>query len=305
MTFELGINNCFAVKRWPAPDEWAQIVSDELGLDLVQHSFDLVDFSADDEALEHDARSVHAACHRAAVSLHSTFTGLVAYSSSLLLAPDPAARSRAVDWYRRVINYTASAGATVTGGHLGSLSVRDSLDPARAAERWGQLGESLEVLRRAARQSGLRTLLVENMACAREPSTLAQIPPLLSDPDERRAGVALCLDVGHQCVPGTSSEDRDPYAWLRLLGGRSAVVHLQQSDELADHHWPFTASYNAAGRIQAPRVLESLGRARPALIIEVIPPFEAGDAQVLEELRESVAYWRAAIAEHAGAGADR
>ena len=41
--FRLGINTCFAVKRWPLPEEWARIVRDELGLDLVQHSFDVVD----------------------------------------------------------------------------------------------------------------------------------------------------------------------------------------------------------------------------------------------------------------------
>src|SRR5262249_35376296 len=42
--FRLGINTCFAVKRWPQPADWAAIARDELGLDLVQHSLDLVDF---------------------------------------------------------------------------------------------------------------------------------------------------------------------------------------------------------------------------------------------------------------------
>lgn len=43
--FRLGINNCFAVKRWPEPERWAAIVRERLGLDLVQHSFDLVDLT--------------------------------------------------------------------------------------------------------------------------------------------------------------------------------------------------------------------------------------------------------------------
>ena len=46
MTFELGINTCFAVKRWPQPERWARLVRDELRLDLVQHSLDLVDLDA-------------------------------------------------------------------------------------------------------------------------------------------------------------------------------------------------------------------------------------------------------------------
>jgi D-erythrulose 1-phosphate 3-epimerase len=39
----LGINLSFAVKRWPEPEAWSAFVRDELGLDLVQFSFDLLD----------------------------------------------------------------------------------------------------------------------------------------------------------------------------------------------------------------------------------------------------------------------
>ena len=45
-SYQLGINTCFAVKRWPQPERWARLVRDELRLDLVQHSLDLVDLDA-------------------------------------------------------------------------------------------------------------------------------------------------------------------------------------------------------------------------------------------------------------------
>ena len=54
--YRLGINTCFAVKRWPRPEEWARIAADELGLDLVQHSLDLVDLDAGDSALAAQGR---------------------------------------------------------------------------------------------------------------------------------------------------------------------------------------------------------------------------------------------------------
>ena len=41
--FTLGMNTCFAVKRWPEPEEWARIVAEEFGLKSVQFSFDLMD----------------------------------------------------------------------------------------------------------------------------------------------------------------------------------------------------------------------------------------------------------------------
>jgi len=41
--FRLGVSNCFAVKRWPMPRNWAEICSKELALNLVQFSFDVPD----------------------------------------------------------------------------------------------------------------------------------------------------------------------------------------------------------------------------------------------------------------------
>ena len=63
---------------------------DELGLDLVQHSLDLVDLDAPAGEVTGQADRVRAACAAAGLTLHSTFTGLAAYSSNLLLHPDPA-----------------------------------------------------------------------------------------------------------------------------------------------------------------------------------------------------------------------
>ena len=77
------------------------------------------------------------------------------------------------------------------------------------------------------------------------------------------------------------------------------MVQLQQSDAGGDHHWPFTAAANAAGRIDADRLLDALeasGAAEVALILEVIPPVEQDDDGVVAEMRESVAHWREALA---------
>jgi HAD superfamily hydrolase (TIGR01509 family) len=301
-TYRLGINTCFAVKRWPQPGRWAQLVRDELGLDLVQHSLDLVDFDAASADVRDQAFQLQAACADKGLTLHSTFTGLAAYSSNLLLHPDWSARDRARDWYRQVIRFTAEAGAGSTGGHLGAFSVDDWHDPGRQEQLWEELDESLAELAAYARAQGLSYLMAENLAAAREPSTMAMISSLLTNGDRAHVPVKLCLDVGHQCVPGTEGEDRNPYAWLERLGARAPVVQLQQSDGVADHHWPFTAQTNAVGIIEARRVLAALdrsGAAEVALILEIIPPFEQDDDQVRKDLRESVAYWQTALDEHA------
>ncbi|KKK75953.1 hypothetical protein LCGC14_2868580, partial [marine sediment metagenome] len=39
----LGVNNCFAIGRYPEPEEWLGVVKSELGLEHVQFSFDMLD----------------------------------------------------------------------------------------------------------------------------------------------------------------------------------------------------------------------------------------------------------------------
>jgi sugar phosphate isomerase/epimerase len=299
MRLRLGINTCFAVKRWPRPEDWAPVVRDRLNLRLVQHSLDLVDLAASPQRREAQGQALRAVAADHGLELHSTFTGLAAYSANMLLAPDSADREAAMAWYRAAIALTGQIGGRATGGHVGCFSVHDWRDPSRRAELWGALRASLAELASDARGAGLENLLVENLAVAREPSTMAMIGELLADGDGGRVPIRLCLDVGHMCVPGTSGPDRNPYAWLRALGRSAPVVQLQQSDAEGDHHWPFTERYNAVGRISADAVIDALGEGgveESALVLEVIPPFEQEDESVLDDLTASVEYWREALA---------
>jgi sugar phosphate isomerase/epimerase len=293
MELRLGINTCFAVKRWPRVADWGPVVRDRLGLRLVQHSFDLVDREADDPVV------LRAAIEAAGLDATSTFTGLAAYSTNQLLHPSADAREAAEAWFEWAVCFTADIGAAATGGHVGAFSVPDWEDPRSRAARWEDLRGSLDRLAATARRAGLDMLVVENLAAAREPSTMAMIRDLVTDGDDARVPVRLCLDVGHMCVPGTEGADRDPYAWLRLMAPLTGQVQLQQSDADGDHHWPFTAARNRDGRIDADRVIDALGAGgtgRMDLLLEVIPAFEQADAEVLDDLEASVDHWREALA---------
>jgi sugar phosphate isomerase/epimerase len=213
MRARLGINNCFAVKRWPQPDDWAQIVREELGLDIVELSLDLIEDIDSLAAREVTADQIRSALSRHGLRAETMFTGLAAYSLNLLMHPDEARRRAAADWYLRFVDLAARVGARGAGGHVGAMSAPDWLDPARRAERW----------------SG-----------------------------------------------------------------------LQQSDGLADRHWPFTPENNEAGRIDPGRVLDALadaGAEDVLLVLEVIPAFEQDDEQVLADLRTSARQWVVALTE--------
>lgn len=305
MKLNLGINTCFALKRWPRPADWASVVRNDLGLDLVELSLDLVEgidtFGGSRDAVERQ----RAALDANGLQAHATFTGLAAYSLDLLMHPDQARREAALQWYRTIIDLTAALGARATGGHLGAMSVPDSSDPERRAERWDGMQRDLEAIAAHASAAGLEYLLVENMVSVREPSTMARIEDLLTDGDAEHAPWRLCLDVGHHCVPGTEGAERDPYAWLQRFGSRLVEVQLQQTDGMADHHWAFTEEHNAGGLIEPAKVLDTLeaaGAGTVDLIFEIIPGFEEADDAVLADLVHSVDLWRDAIAARGGEG---
>jgi sugar phosphate isomerase/epimerase len=299
--FTLGINNCFAVKRWPEPERWAAIIRERLGLNLVQHCLDLADMSGSREQRKQDAARVSEACLDFGLSMHSTFTGLGVYTSNMLLDPHPSRRASAEAWYRRAIEYSSAAGAQGIGGHVGAYSATDWEDPRRKREMLTKLRSALRRLTAFAHRSGLKVVFVENLPLAREPSTMDALKRFASPADDAHVPVELCLDVGHMCVPGATGPESDPYAWLRELGRLAPLVHLQQSEADSDRHWPFTRETNRVGRVEAMRVLDSLdesGATAVALVLEVVPPFLKSDAQVLDELAESVSYWQDALAAH-------
>lgn len=294
---QLGINTCFAVKRWPRPADWAPIVRDTLGLDLVQVSLDLVDLTQGDESMARDIDEHLEAADRYGIRIHSVFTGVAGYSTNLLLHPSERERDAAERWYERAIDFTARLGGESVGGHVGAYSVPDWADATRRSMLWEELKGRLDRLASVARSRGLQGFLIENLAARREPSTMADIESLITAGDEEHVPLQLCLDVGHMCVPETEGEERDPYAWLRRLGGRAAVIQIQQGDALGDRHWPFTAEHDEIGRIIPSAVLETLGHASEApLVFEIIPAFEAPDDATIADLVASVQRWREALA---------
>ncbi len=236
------------------------------------------------------------AADRHGIRIHSVFTGVAGYSTNLLLHPSERERDAAERWYERAIEFAARLGAESVGGHIGAYSVPDWADVARRSTLWEELRVRLDRLASVARSRGLQGFLIENLAARREPSTMADIESLITDGDEEHVPLQLCLDVGHMCVPETEGEERDPYAWLRRLGGRAAVIQIQQGDALGDRHGPFTAEHDQVGRIVPSAVPQTLGHAMAApLVFEIIPAFEAPDDATIADLVESVQRWREAL----------
>jgi sugar phosphate isomerase/epimerase len=287
----LGINTCFAVKRWPEPEQWLDIIRQDLDLDCCQFSLDLVDPLLDFETLAAERN----------VLLHSTFTGLAAYSWSQLLHPGEQMRTAALRWYERAIDFTTQLGAWGMGGHIGAFSVRDANEAERRSALLAEMTRRLNYLARYAAVKGLRFLLFENMAVEREYGhSIEEARALASLVTSEDVPLVLCLDVGHPCALHTGTASDDYLAWLEQPWPHAPVIHLQQTDRGSDHHWPFIEAYNSAGLIRPADVIAAIQQWDASdiyLFLEPIHPFEADDASVLQDLRESARYWKEAIAQ--------
>lgn len=298
-TITLGINNCFAVKRWTRPEQWAHILTNELGLGAAQFSLDLLPLSFGPEpALDHAAEVKQTAADFG-ISINSVFTGLGAYGSSLLLSDSRAERDAAENWYRQIISLTSAMGATGAGGHLGAFTVPSFRDPERHQQLWSDLVRRLDQLATHADQEGLQYLLFENLAVDREPGySIPEAHQLEADLAGTAVPWRLCLDLGHPAALRTGPPSDQPVAWIAEQWSRPPVIQLQQSPRGGDHHGAFTAANNADGLVRREEVLPALLEwdvPEIELYLEVIPAHEADDDQVLRDLVESVAYWREGI----------
>jgi len=296
----LGVDNCFATKRWPEPELWLGIVAHDLGLSLVQYSLDHVDpVLASEPGRSWFCAETARYARELQVEIFSTITGYAVYCFNLLSHPEAAFRGDGLRWCEEAILVTSKLGARGLTGHFDEFSVRDLQDPDRRVLLEDHLIDSLKYLARLACTQGQEFLILEQMYFPRAvPYTISQA---IDFHERLNSGspipIHIGLDVGHACCHGypTAAEDRDVYAWLRRMSARARVIHIHQTDAAASRHWPFTAEYNARGIIQPERVIdaiESSGADETVLMLELSHGYSVPETQVIDDLKRSVEYWQ-------------
>jgi D-erythrulose 1-phosphate 3-epimerase len=295
----LGINLSFCVKRWVTPNLWAPVVRDQLGLDLIQFSFDLVDPMWPSALVSRHARDVRKAADDHGITIHSAFIGLAHYTFNQLLHPDPDVRAYAEQWLERAYGFAAEAGITRVGGPLGAIASRvdgSEADSIEAAD-YASLVECMLRLGEKAKAAGLSELYVEPTPMRREwPSTIVQARQMMSDVAASATPWNLCVDWGHGTflpLYGPEADTMEP--WFSALNDVITAVHIQQTDYLFDRHWDFTE----AGRVDpvdACNLLARTGLAQSPVFLEVFYPFERDSKSILDALKASALSLKQAFA---------
>lgn len=294
---KLGINNCFAIKRWPEPEAWVNIVANKLELNIVQFSLDLIDLNIDKSTMFKICNKINDVSAKNNLNIQSCFTGLCEYSHNLLLDPDEDIRAYSVKWYEKAIEFASMLNCEAVGGFMGAMSMKDFIDPFRKNLLIKSLISNIKYLSYVAKSKGLKYLLWEPMPVDREIlSNIDNTIKLYKEINEvSDIPIYINLDVGHMCSYNNSEYDRNPYNWIKKLGSYSPIIHIQQCDGKSDSHLPFIKENNKKGIIMPQLVIEAInasGADEVILMLEIIHPFEYKESDVLDELKESVEYWK-------------
>jgi len=121
-----------------------------------------------------------------------------------------------------------------------------------------------------------------------------------------QAVTRILQDVEQNPHMFAAPEDCSINNWVEKLACYSPIMHLQQSDGKSSPHWPFSPEYNAHGVIIPERILQGIAASyeqdmeagmpgKCSEIVLALEPFistAGNNYDALEELRQSVAYWR-------------
>ena len=287
---EFGINLSFAPKRWPEPEAWARIVREDMGLESVQFSFDLLDPWWPDPTRLRQAERVREAADAFGLAIHSAQIGIASYTYNGLLHPDPDLRALAVTWWERAIEVAAAMGAGAVGGPLGALTAASSAVAGERERIHAEVVATVERLAERCAAAGLTALLVEPTPQAREiPSSLAESVRLADDLNAgSRVPVQYVLDIGHALYEPLYGPGVRLSEWLEALGAHIGILHIQNTDFQSDSHWGWPdarANYDVAGFAEEVR---AAGLDSVPVFLEVFYPFESADGLVHQNAVSSV-----------------
>jgi D-erythrulose 1-phosphate 3-epimerase len=327
----LAIDNCFASKRWTTPRAWMQHALD-FGIPQIEASADTEcdPLYTPPDALRDWLDAVKTAASQTGAKVANFYSGHSSYATLGLAHPDARVRDHMQHrWLGGMIDMASALGAGL-GFFCHALDQSILADADRYKAAMNDLYTRLGQLAVRARDAKLPYISVEQMYSPHQPPwTIAGSCTLLREAWQRSgAPMYLTIDVGHAVGQRSflrsasasaiddgrelyaQPKDGDPYAWLSALGAYSPIIHLQQTDGTASAHRPFISKFNATGIITPERVLRALKDAYDApLASDDLPPTVddiwltievfSGTAQpyddILANLRETAAYWRAAL----------
>lgn len=297
MALTLSLNTNPLVNRFAQPDDLIDTVARDLRIRDLQLTHEFINPSWPAPVAARLTKTMGAALRRTGVRVTSGMTGPYGRLNHFG-HPDPDVRRYYVEWFKTFADITAELGGTSVGTQFAIFTYRDYDDPVRrtalidtAIECWAQVAEH-------AKSAGLEFIFWEPMSIGREfGETIAAALALQDrlDAADMAVPMKMMADIDHGDVTSPDPADYDPYAWARAVPKVSPIIHIKQSLMDKGGHRPFTAAFNAQGRIQPAPLLAALaegGAVDNEICLELsFKEREPNDREVIGQIAESIAFW--------------
>jgi hypothetical protein len=297
MPLTLSLNTNPLVNRLADPDDLIETVARDLRIRDLQLTHEFINPSWPAAVTRRLTRQMSAALARTGVRVTSGMTGPYGRLNHFG-HPDPEVRRYYIGWFKTFADIIADLGGLAVGTQFAIFTYRDFDDPVRREELIGIAIDAWAEVADHAKAAGLRYLFWEPMSVGREfGETIAASLALQDRLTAARMAVPMWMmaDIDHGDVTSPNPDDYDPYAWARAVPRVSPIIHIKQSLMDKSGHRPFTAEFNARGRIQPGPLLAALaegGAADNELCLELsFKEREPTDRQVIAQIAESVAFW--------------
>lgn len=293
----LSLNTNPLVNRFAAPDDLITTVARDLRIRDLQLTHEFINPSWPAPVIRRLTRATDAALQRTGVRVTSGMTGPYGRLNHFG-HPDRDVRRYYIDWFKTFADITADLGGTSVGTQFAIFTYQDFDDPIRrenliqiAIDAWAEVAEH-------AKSAGLSYVFWEPMSVGREfGETITAAMALQSRLTAANMAVPMWMmaDIDHGDLTSPNPDDIDPYAWARAVPKVSPIIHIKQSLMDKGGHRPFTAAFNAKGRIQPEPLLKAFadgGAVDNEICLELsFKERDPNDREVIAQIAESVAFW--------------
>ena len=297
MPLTLSLNTNPLVNRFAELADLIETVARDLRIRDLQLTHEFINPSWQAPVIRRLTRDMQEALKRTGVRVTSGMTGPYGRLNHFG-HPDKDVRRYYVDWFKTFADITADLGGHSVGTQFAIFTYKDYDDPVRreelieiAIECWGEVAEH-------ARAAGLSYIFWEPMSISREFGETIDACFSLQDRLTKTPFAIpmwMMADIDHGDVTSSNPDDYDPYAWARAVPKVSPIIHIKQSLMDKGGHRPFTAEFNAKGRIQPEPLLKAFaegGAKDNEICLELsFKEREPNDRQVIAQIAESIAFW--------------
>lgn len=297
MALRLSLNTNPLVNRFADVDDLCDTLAQRIRIGHIQLVPELINPSWPAATIVKRQRQFQHALQRNGLKVTSMMTSTFSRLNHLG-HPDDDVRRYYVDWFKTLADIAGALGAESMGSQFAIFTQKDYNDSNRREELIEIVIDCWREVAEHAKAAGLSYIFWEPMSVGREfGHTIAECRSF----DKRLAAAKLAIpfrmivDIDHGDVTSPNPDDVDPYAWAAAFPVESPIIHVKQSSMNKGGHWPFTAQHNQDGRIQPQKLIDTVKKAggvNTEICMELsFREREPTDSNVVDMIRESVAYW--------------